>query len=372
MKVLFLSHEMSRTGAPLYLYHLLKWMRKNKPDLDFDVLVENSDHIELFDNFSSLGRLIIYDELNFIRKILFNRKKNSEYDLIYANSIASSTLLNKINNKGGGIPVICHVHESNDVMNNRRIKSMNEMMKFAGHYIAVSRSVYKGIRNFGIGKEKISLIYNFLIPQTTVKNHNIRQKLNIPDSAFVVGTITANADSNKAPERVVEVAKQVTNKNVYFVYTGLNVKDKRHILITNMILQSGLTNNFLFIEPVRDPNDYINMFDMYFISSKVESFSLTMLEAGSLKTPVLSFDDNEGPSEILNNNITGLLVNGTKEAAETIERSVTDAAKLETMAENFYREIDECFNLNKIGEEIFDLLTENATGKPLASQSATP
>jgi glycosyltransferase involved in cell wall biosynthesis len=346
-------------------------MRKNKPDLEFDVLVENSDHIELYDNFSSLGKLIIYDELNFIRKILFDRRKKSEYDLIYANSIASSTLLNKIN-KGGGIPVICHVHESNDVMNNRRIESMKEMIKSADHYIAVSGSVYKGIRNFGVEKEKISLVYNFLIPPTTVKNHNIRKKLNIPKNAFIVGTLTANADSNKAPQRVVEVAKQVTNKNVYFVYTGLNVNDKKHTLITNKILQYGLNNNFLFIEPVNDPNDYINMFDMYFISSKVESFSLTMLEAGSMKTPVLSFDDNEGPSEILNNNVTGLLVNSTKEAAKAIERSVTDTAKLETMAENFYREIDERFNINEIGEKIFDLLTETATGKPFASQHTPP
>ena len=143
-------------------------------------------------------------------------------------------------------------------------------------------------------------------------------------------------------------------------------------MIKNEILQYGLNNNFLFIEPVSDPNDYINMFDMYFISSKVESFSLTMLEAGSMKTPVLSFDDNEGPCEIISNNITGLLVNSTKEAAETIERSATDAAKLETMTENFYREIDERFNINKIGEEIFNLLTEVATGKPLASQHTHP
>lgn len=371
MKVLFLLHEMSRTGAPLYLYHLLKWMKNNKPDLEFDVLVENSDHIDLYDKFSSLSKLIIYDELNFIHKILFNRKKNSAYDLIYANSIASSTLLNKIN-KGVDVPVICHVHESNDVMNNRRIESMKEMTKSANHYIAVSKSAYKGIRSFGIEEEKISLVYNFLFPPTTVKNHNTREKLNIPNSAFVVGTLTANADSNKAPERVVEVAKQVTNKNVYFVYTGLKVNDKKHTLITNEILQSGLKNNFFFIESVSNPTDYINMFDMYFISSKVESFSLTMLEAGSMKTPVLSFDDNEGPSEILNNNVTGLLVSSAKEAAEVIERSTTDDASLAVMTENFYREIDEHFNINIIGEEIFDLLAEIATGKPLASKHVLP
>ncbi len=364
MKVLFLSHEMSRTGAPLYLYHLLKWMKHNKPDLKFDVLVENLDRSELYNDFSSISKLIIYEELDFFKKIKFKRRINSEYDLLYVNSIASNTLLNKIN-KGIDVPIICHVHESNDVMNNRRIDSMEEIIKSVDYYIAVSKSVFHGIRNFGVKKDKIKLIYNFSIPFTTVTSHNVREKLNIPNNAFVVGTLTANADSNKAPERIVEVAKQIKNKNIYFVFSGLKDNDKKHTSIINQLLASGLERRFLFIRAVNNPIDYINMFDMYFISSKVESFSLTMLEAGLMKTPVLSFDDNEGPCEILNNNVTGLIVNSTKEAAEVIEQSVTDTTKLKIITDNFYREIDERFNIKNIGEEIYDMIINIATREPL-------
>ena len=362
MKVLFLSHEMSRTGAPLYLYHLLKWMKHNKPDLEFDVLVENLNRSELYDDFSSLSKPIIYEELNFFNKIKFKRQINSEYDLIYVNSIASNTLLNKIN-KGIDAPIICHVHESNDVMHNRRIDSMEEIIKKADYYIAVSKSVCDGIKNFGIDKEKIKLVYNFSIPFTTVTTHNLREKLNIPNNAFVVGTLTANADSNKAPERVVKVAKQIRNNNVYFVFSGLKNNDKKHTIITNKLLQFGLEKKFLFIKPVNNPIDYINMFDMYFISSRVESFSLTMLEAGLMKTPVLSFDNNEGPCEILNNNVTGFLVNSAKEAAEVIEQSTTNTTKLKIITDNFYREIDERFNINKISEEIYDVIIDIAIRK---------
>jgi glycosyltransferase involved in cell wall biosynthesis len=338
-------------------------MKHNKTDLEFEVLVENLNRSELHDDFSSISKLIIYEELNFFNKIQFKRRINSEYDLIYVNSIASNTLLNKIN-KGIDVPIICHVHESNDVMHNRRIDSMEEIVKTADYYIAVSKSVCAGIKNFGIKKEKIKLVHNFSIPFTTVTNHNIREKLNIPENAFVVGTLTANADSNKAPERVVKVAKQIRNKNVYFVFSGIRNNDKKHAIITNILVQSGLERNFLFIKSVNNPIDYINMFDMYFISSKVESFSLTMLEAGLMKTPVLSFDDNEGPCEILNNNVTGILVNSTKEAADVIERSVTDTTKLKMISDNFYREIDERFNINKIGEEIYGVIIEIATRKP--------
>lgn len=353
------------------MYHLLKWMKHNKPDLEFDVLVENLNRSELYDDFSSIGNLIIYEKLNFYNKFQFKRRLNSEYDLIYVNSIASNTLLNKIN-KGINTPIVCHVHESNDVMNNRRIDSMKEIIKTVDYYVAVSRSVCAGIMNFGIEKKTIRLVYNFSIPFTTVTAHNIREKHNIPTTAFIVGTLTANADSNKAPERVVEVAKKIRNKNVYFVFSGLNDNDKKHALIINKLLKSGLKRNFLFIKAVNNPIDYINMFDMYFISSRVESFSLTMLEAGLMKTPVLSFDNNEGPCEILNNNVTGLLVNSTKEAAEVIERSATDTTELKRIADNFYREIDERFNINKIGEEIYELIIDIATRKPPKAPKTRP
>ena len=84
-----------------------------------------------------------------------------------------------------------------------------------------------------------------------------------------------------------------------------------------------------------------------------------------MKTPVLSFDDNEGPCEILNNNVTGLIVNSTKEAAEVIEQSVTDTTKLKIITDNFYREIDERFNIKNIGEEIYDMIINIATREPL-------
>jgi len=38
-KILFISHEASRTGAPLILLHLLKWLNKNTENLQFDVLL---------------------------------------------------------------------------------------------------------------------------------------------------------------------------------------------------------------------------------------------------------------------------------------------------------------------------------------------
>src|ERR1700704_1052659 len=39
-RVLFIGHEATRTGAPLMLLHLLRWLRDNT-DIDFDLLIRS-------------------------------------------------------------------------------------------------------------------------------------------------------------------------------------------------------------------------------------------------------------------------------------------------------------------------------------------
>ena len=38
MKILFISHDAGRTGAPLLLLNMLKWLKGNR-DLSFEVLL---------------------------------------------------------------------------------------------------------------------------------------------------------------------------------------------------------------------------------------------------------------------------------------------------------------------------------------------
>ncbi len=38
MKVLFITHDASRSGAPMVLLHLMRWLKANQPEITFDIL----------------------------------------------------------------------------------------------------------------------------------------------------------------------------------------------------------------------------------------------------------------------------------------------------------------------------------------------
>ena len=129
MKILFISHEGTRTGAPYVLYYLIKWIKQHRNDYKIDVLfLSGGDFIESFRSYTDnifinqKIRLTLWErgiqklfKLDFyrIKKIRYqNEYKKNNYCLIYANSIASLNYAIELK-KILKIRLILHLHELN-------------------------------------------------------------------------------------------------------------------------------------------------------------------------------------------------------------------------------------------------------------------
>ena len=84
------------------------------------------------------------------------------------------------------------------------------------------------------------------------------------------------------------------------------------------------------------------------MSSLSEGFPMVLIEALDLKTPVISFDCNSGPNEIIQHEINGLLVKdqNSEKLIEAMERLVLDEVfykkiknNLESMCNQFTEEL---------------------------------
>ncbi|MEG1705453.1 MAG: glycosyltransferase [Clostridia bacterium] len=77
----------------------------------------------------------------------------------------------------------------------------------------------------------------------------------------------------------------------------------------------GLTDNIKLIDSVPSEEVYKRLSDssIFVLTSKSESFSLVLCEAMNVGLPVVSFDIDVGPREIINNFKTGYLINGRDE-----------------------------------------------------------
>lgn len=106
----------------------------------------------------------------------------------------------------------------------------------------------------------------------------------------------------------------------------------------------GITNNVIFIPPTKDVAEYFKTASIFCLSSRFEGFGMVLLEAKAFGLPVVSFDCDCGPSDLIRNNINGFLVepNNTLELAKKIKLAcnleVNDYLKIsnQNQSENLY------------------------------------
>lgn len=78
--------------------------------------------------------------------------------------------------------------------------------------------------------------------------------------------------------------------------------------ITNMI-QSKKLEDFLFLHPLTDNAEQeLSNSGMYFMTSRHEAFPMVILEAQSCGLPVVAFDCDYGPGDIITDSVDGILV----------------------------------------------------------------
>lgn len=165
---------------------------------------------------------------------------------------------------------------------------------------------------------KIVVVSNFI-------KHKIETKFEaksvevIPNSV----SISSNSTTEKLPfEYVIAVGRLVqlkqfdkliesyansnlTQKNIHLVILGTGEdQDKLEKKISDLKLETKV-HLLGFKENVFD---YISNAKFLVLSSKYEGFPMTILEALSLGTPVISFDCESGPNEMIINNHNGILV----------------------------------------------------------------
>jgi glycosyltransferase involved in cell wall biosynthesis len=105
---------------------------------------------------------------------------------------------------------------------------------------------------------------------------------------------------------------------------------------------------------MKDPFIKITDFDLLLITSKNEGLPLVMLEAANHSRPTLARNVG-GMSEFIENNKTGILVNGDPDdMAKAIEKLILDRSVLETLGSNANNLLHDEYSLKKMAGEYLD------------------
>ncbi|MEO6979728.1 MAG: glycosyltransferase family 4 protein [Mucilaginibacter sp.] len=319
-KVLFISHEASRSGAPIVLLHLLKWIKHNTA-LQFDVLLLTDGPLR--SDFEAIAETIVLSKLTRqhsypsrikkkLRKTTLNDdyKKaaatltKNKYSLVYGNTIVTLPWLT-IFKENHAVKTLCCIHElayatgcffTDDYI--------AESLRLTDAIIAVSGAVKTHlITSFNVPDEKVSLHYEFIdtgiVP---VFNKGLLADTGIKPGQFIIGT--GGAPSwRKGTDLVIPLVLKLTELYPDFdfkiAWLGVDSGDEWAKLLRYDAVKCGVYDKLLFISNKPDPLNYINLFGVFVLLSREDPFPLIVLEAAFLKKPVIAFENSGGIPEFV-------------------------------------------------------------------------
>jgi glycosyltransferase involved in cell wall biosynthesis len=320
--ILFVSHDANRAGAQILLLRFLKLLI-NHPDFKFSILLKEGGIIEK--EFVELATTYFWKDKNIksqktlIQKIsnriftndnyeknLLNELKEQNFDLIVSNTVTNGGLLEKLCVLN--VPISTYVHELEmGIQQYTSPELFQNTLKFTKNYIACAESVKENlINNHDIDATKIKVLPS-LLPESALSFESskskilaLKNKYNIPENAFLVGGM-GTVDLRKGVDVFLQVANLLRDRNdIYFLWVGgqnteIEYKtfqiDKDRLELKNVFFQTSVDN----------PLDFMDAFDVFFVSSREDPYPLVVLEAAMLAKPIICFDKAGGAKDFVEN-----------------------------------------------------------------------
>jgi glycosyltransferase involved in cell wall biosynthesis len=330
-RVLFIGHDGTRTGAPIVLLDILRWLKKHAR-LDFALLLERGG--PLTDDYraicpvwvmqsdvfcpSSFERAVKWlPKLGtrtwnyFHRKratVLRNKIERFGPSLLYANTVATRRAVELL--APLRLPLILHGHELEMwIQLETGTADFDFLAERTARFIAASEAVSRNfVDNHGIPAERIEIVPEFTdtsrVPDGSRESRRLAlcKELNIePSESMFVGA-AGTLDWRKGADLFMQVAAKViprAEKPTHFIWLG---GDPKNTMGRNLEFDLGKLNlqgrvHFLGSRP--NAIDYIDLFDVFVLTSREDPFPIVMLEAGSLQKPVVCFDQSGGAPDFV-------------------------------------------------------------------------
>jgi glycosyltransferase involved in cell wall biosynthesis len=310
MRVRFLAHDASRTGAPLVLLTFLRWLREHaevEADLvcwrggplvpDFEALVPTMVvHRDLWGRTAGETIALGLRELRlhplartYERLVVDRRLPADEVDLVYCNGAGSAVLLHHL--PESSTPRLVHLHElRTGVERSVPADLAGRFLPGATRVVAVADLVAEvAVTELGVPRDRVAVVPGCLPwhpPADTVA----------PDvECPLVGSVGAGS-RRKGVDLFVPVARAVANRqpgDLAFAWVG-RLDDPAEVAAD--VEAARLTVH----RPgeVADPRPWLERMDVYVSTAREDPFPLATLEAMAAGVPVVSFD-NGGMADLL-------------------------------------------------------------------------
>lgn len=173
--------------------------------------------------------------------------------------------------------------------------------------VAVGKSIKRHLIDyFKIDEKILSVITNFIDTNSikiTRDGNELRNEMQIPDNKYIVGFVGRFDIQEKGIDVLLRASIGIIDKNnnVVFVFIGDGV-DKEYLID----ISNNFKENLRIVETKNDVFNYMQIFDLFVLPSRIDPYPLVMLEAAYMKIPFIG-SNVDGIDEFIEEGVNGLL-----------------------------------------------------------------
>jgi len=409
-KVLFISHDAGRTGAPLLLLVLLRWLKDNS-DLEFSILLRAGgplvedfralaptfiagpgDALPLTENVQEQSSTVTAPRSTpqslaerLLRKMrmraalepepepvdadeIANSFDPNSFSLIYSNTATNGRLLAHLS--GFEIPVITHVHELEMGLFRFARASFPEVLDHTDYYIACAHAVKQNlVSHHGVPESRVVVIHGFSQYMTAAgasapaeaSDAGVAQELGLGSDYLLVGAC-GMADWRKGVDLFIQLANRVKLRGrlsgVHFVWMGQRGDELEWRQIQHDLFHTGLVESVHFIGEIEHPWEWFRALDVFVLTSREDPFPLVCLEAASASVPIVCFAQAGGEPEFVENDC-GFVVPylDIEEMARRVEELLLHDGLRQTLGDNAWRKVQQRYTVDVICRKILGVIS---------------
>ena len=304
MRVLYIIHEATRSGAPMQMLRIIRNLKERHSDWRQDILLMfggnamQEEFCQAADNFF-VQNTYSNSIRNKIKKYLSYRQLlRQSYDVIVANTVVALAPGIELK-KRFKIPLVFCLRESEYSF--RIYDGFERDLSFCDKIVTVSDLVKTIlVQKYNIAPTMVEVIHNF--PSFKLERPDTSTPLPYETPGCCIiglsGEVCWRKGCDILPLLTTAYRKKYPDDRVLFVWTGNYSHAARQQMeydtdtssTSDMIYMAGL---------IKDPIPYYHSFDIFLILSREESFGNVVAEAAMIGKPVVGFDDCVGAVELL-------------------------------------------------------------------------
>lgn len=288
MRALFVCHALERTGPPIYLLTLLRWLRANT-DWELTTAYQRGGALEA--DFASLGRTFHLHNHRYERPAV----DVSGYDLVYCNASWTLRALSALDRVRA---LVAHVHEMEDVIrflldeeDRRRLRGADVVLvgcRAAGDNLVANHEVDPArIVNVAYPLDPAPLP----VPMAEARRR-ARADLGLPDDLPVL--VGAGVyEWRKAPDLLLHVAWHLRRegRRCGVVWIGDDSDRTSWCDWDAEAARLGLSDLARRVPASPRYAEIMAAADVFVLPSREDTFPLVCVEAASMGIPTVCFDD---------------------------------------------------------------------------------